>query len=415
MRNVDSLRGWTTVAGGVLLALGPVIAGCTRESAPPAPAPAPPPFAGPALARYEAMRIPADNPMTTAKVELGKQLYYDTRLSGDGQRSCYSCHVSEKGLTDGQPVAIGAFNRKLTRSSPTMWNIGYHSEWYWDGRAKTLEGQAKAAWSGGNMGASGKEGAPGMDAICATLNQVGDYKRMFQEVFKEGCTQDNVPKALAAFMRTIVSTDSPWIRFRDGDTNALSESARRGYQVFDVKAQCSKCHSGLLLTDQQYHNVGVGMTAKEPDVGRYTVTKEERMGRLQDANAPRCQQVGAVFSQRQRGDARGGSGSDAQGRHPQQVAGSDEPAAGQADESRAHGPAAIPAGTDRQLHHHASEASAVTDQARDRASDRRLTLTAGRGWAGVAARNSGLIRADKLVGASGYNFERPMPHVPAYP
>ncbi len=276
MRNLDSLRGWTTVAGGVLLALGPVIAGCARESAPPAPAPAPPPFAGPALARYEAMRIPADNPMTAAKVELGKQLYYDTRLSGDGQRSCYSCHVSEKGLTDGQPVAIGAFNRKLTRSSPTMWNIGYHSEWYWDGRAKTLEGQAKAAWSGGNMGATGKEGAPGMDAICGTLNQLGDYKKMFQEVFKEGCTQDNVPKALAAFMRTIVSTDSPWIRFRDGDTTALTESARRGYQVFDVKAQCSKCHSGLLLTDQQYHNVGVGMTAKEPDLGRHNVTKEEK-------------------------------------------------------------------------------------------------------------------------------------------
>src|SRR5688572_29082501 len=121
--------GWgMTLAAAVVLMLGPTLAGCTRESAPPAPAPAP--VVWPALPRYEAMRIPADNAMTAAEVELGKQLYYDARLSGDGQRSCYSCHVEEKGLTDGRPLAIGAFNKTLTRSSPTMWNIGYHSEWY---------------------------------------------------------------------------------------------------------------------------------------------------------------------------------------------------------------------------------------------------------------------------------------------
>ena len=96
MRKPGSSHGWMTWAAAVLLTLGPVVAGCTRESPPPptASAPAPPPFAGPALAKYEAMRIPADNPMTAAKVELGKQLYYDTRLSGDGERSCYSCHLS---------------------------------------------------------------------------------------------------------------------------------------------------------------------------------------------------------------------------------------------------------------------------------------------------------------------------------
>jgi cytochrome c peroxidase len=248
-------------------------AGCT---APPAAPPPEPPFVGPALAGYEPMRIPPENPMTAAKVELGKQLYYDTRMSGDGKRSCYSCHVSEKGLTDGNPVAIGAFEKPLTRSSPTLWNIGYHSEWYWDGRAKTLEGQAKAAWSGGNMGASGKEPAPSQDQICAALNAIADYRKQFQAVFKADCTPDNAAQALAAFMRTIVSTDSTWIRFRAGDRTALGEAAQRGYLVFDRKAQCSKCHSGLLLTDQQYHNVGVGMSAKEPDLGRYTVTKNDR-------------------------------------------------------------------------------------------------------------------------------------------
>jgi cytochrome c peroxidase len=262
---------WTRRSCIALLACGPLIAACARaDEEMPEEAPT-----FPALARYEAMSIPADNPMTADKVELGKQLYYDTRLSGDGQRSCYSCHVAENGLTDGRPLAIGAFDRTLTRSSPTMWNVGYHSAWYWDGRAATLEGQAQAAWRGGNMGASGNDGAPSMQDVCTTLNGLDAYRTQFEAVFGEGCTPDNVPKALAAFMRTIVSTDSPWIRFRDGDTSALSESAQRGWTVFDQKAQCSRCHSGLLLTDQQYHNVGIGMDAAEPDLGRFTVSKND--------------------------------------------------------------------------------------------------------------------------------------------
>jgi cytochrome c peroxidase len=258
-------------AGAALLVLGPIAAAC---GAAPEPAPAPPPTF-PAIPRLEAMAIPADNPMTAAKVELGRHLYYDTRLSGDGNRSCYACHLAENGLTDGRPLAIGAYDRTLTRSSPTMWNIGYHTEWYWDGRAKTLEAQAKAAWSGGNMGANGKDG-PSMDQVCETLNGIAGYQSQFQAVFGAGCTQDNVPQALAAFMRTIVSTDSAWIRFRDGDQSALSEAARRGHQLFEGKAQCSRCHSGALLTDLQFHNVGIGMDAAAPDLGRFNVTKEER-------------------------------------------------------------------------------------------------------------------------------------------
>lgn len=260
---------WTSVGLVALLLIAPFVAACART------AEEPEPVAFPALARYDAMAIPADNPMTPDKVELGRQLYYDTRLSGDGQRSCYSCHLAENGLTDGRPLAVGAFDRTLTRSSPTMWNIGYHTAWYWDGRATSLEGQAKAAWSGGNMGASGNNGAPSMDDVCAALNGIAGYQSQFQAVFGEGCTQDNVPKALAAFMRTIVSTDSAWIRFRDGDSSALSEAAQRGYAVFDQKAQCSRCHAGILLTDLQYHNIGIGMDAAEPDLGRHRVTQND--------------------------------------------------------------------------------------------------------------------------------------------
>jgi cytochrome c peroxidase len=234
-----------------------------------------PPYTPPSLAAYEAMAIPADNPMTLAKVELGKQLYYDKRLSGDGTLACYSCHLKENGLTDGKPTAIGAFGVDIKRAAPTMWNIGYHKEWYWDGRAKTLEGQAKAAWSGGNMGATGKDGKPSMDDICGKLNQIAGYKNQFQKVFASDCTPDNVSKALAAFMRTIVSDDSAWVHFKAGH-GGFSEAAQRGYEIFKGKARCENCHSGLLLTDLQYHNTGIGMKAKEPDLGRYRVTSEER-------------------------------------------------------------------------------------------------------------------------------------------
>ncbi len=232
----------------------------------------------PEIKGYEEMKIPADNPMTAAKVELGKQLFYDRRLSGDGTRSCYDCHLAEHGLTDGKPKAVGAYNAPLPRSSPTLWNIGYHSEFYWDGRSKSLEAQAKAAWSGGNMGVTGKEGRPSMEEICAKLNQIPGYRKQFQAVFNQDATPDNAAKAMAAFERTIVANKSAWIRFREGDEKAFSPAARRGWKVFssEEKANCVKCHDGLLLTDQQYHNVGIAMSDEKPDVGRFTVTKVEK-------------------------------------------------------------------------------------------------------------------------------------------
>jgi cytochrome c peroxidase len=230
----------------------------------------------PQLAGYAAMNVPAENPMTAAKVALGKQLYYDKRLSGDGSRSCYSCHLKEYGLTDGKPVAIGAFEKTLTRSSPTMWNIGYHEAFYWDGRSPALEKQVMGAWTGGNMGATGTDGVPTPADICAKLNGIAGYKEQFQAVFSSDATPENVAQAIASFMRTIVSTDAAWVRFRNGDQNALDEAAKRGWTIFSEKAKCTNCHDGLLLTDLQYHNVGIGMDAAKPDVGRFTVSKDEK-------------------------------------------------------------------------------------------------------------------------------------------
>ena len=220
----------------------------------------------PQLTTYEAMPIPADNPLSPEKVALGRQLFFDERLSGDGTRSCYSCHVCEKGLTDGLAKAVGAFNKNLPRSSPTLWNIGYHKEFYWDGRSPSLEKQAMAAWTGANMGAKA-------DEIAAKLNGIEGYHSQFHKVFGGDATPDNIVKAIAAFERTIISGDTAFDRYRAGDAAAMNETAVRGWNNFQA-IKCTNCHDGVLLTDQQYHNVGIGMDQKEPDVGRFKVTNK---------------------------------------------------------------------------------------------------------------------------------------------
>jgi len=249
----------------LLLTAAALIVGCKRSGETAAFEPEILPLP-PQLTTYEAMPIPADNQLTPEKVALGRQLFFDERLSGDGSRSCYSCHVCEKGLTDGLAKAVGAFNKQLPRSSPTLWNIGYHKEFYWDGRSPSLEKQAMAAWTGANMGAKA-------DEIVAKLNAMQGYRAQFQKVFGSGATADNVVKAVASFERTIISGDTAWDRYRAGDKSALSQSAGRGSNIFQA-IKCNNCHDGVLLTDQQYHNVGIGMDQKEPDVGRFKVTNK---------------------------------------------------------------------------------------------------------------------------------------------
>lgn len=222
------------------------------------------------IERYQAMDIPADNPLTLAKARLGWQLYYDTRLSGDGNRSCYGCHVCEHGLTDGRPTALGAFDKPLTRSAPTMWNVGYLQNLYWDGRAGSLEAQAGGAWKGGNMGAKDH-----VERILAELNAIPEYRGQFEAVFGEPATETGVQHALAAYMRTIIAEDSDWDRWQAGDESAMSDSAKRGWEVFQG-AGCIECHNGVLFTDQQFHNVGIGMDAESPDVGRYKITELDK-------------------------------------------------------------------------------------------------------------------------------------------
>jgi cytochrome c peroxidase len=269
MQNTRCPRSFPLVFSGMgFLLYLLLLSGCQQQP----PAPAAPEFQPEVLpipkqlATYEEMQIPADNPMTPEKVALGRQLFFDKRLSVDGSRSCYSCHLCEKGLTDGLPKAIGALNKALPRSSPSLWNIGYHKEFYWDGRSGSLEKQGMAAWTGGNMGAKA-------DEIAAKLNGISGYKSQFQKVFGSDATPDNIIKAICAFERTIISGDTAYDRWKGGDEAAIGDEAKRGYKLFqDLK--CTNCHDGVLFTDQQYHNVGIGMDAKEPDVGRFKVSNK---------------------------------------------------------------------------------------------------------------------------------------------
>jgi cytochrome c peroxidase len=221
----------------------------------------------PTLARYEAMAIPADNPMTLEKVALGRQLFFDPRMSGNGTAACVSCHRPEHGLTDGQ-------RRPGGRACPTLWNVGYQQAFYWDGFAPSLERAIHGIWR--FVLAPEGEGRAGIPGVVARLNAIPGYQRQFVAAVGQDATEENVPKALACFLRTLVANGSAWVRFQDGDRGALSARARKGWAIFDGKAGCTQCHNGILLTDLQYHNVGIGMRAEKPAVGRWNATKEER-------------------------------------------------------------------------------------------------------------------------------------------
>ncbi|HYR41508.1 MAG TPA: cytochrome c peroxidase [Terriglobia bacterium] len=245
------------------LALLVLAASCSSTTEKPAPAaqpatPAPKPDAGP----LGEMAVPADNPLTPEKVELGKKLFFDTRLSKTGKMDCETCHQPDKGWTDGKVVSERFDGSPNTRHSPTLYNVGYYKQWYWDGRAATLEGQVTAAWRG-QMG-----GDP--EAVAMTLNGIDAYKADFQKVFNGPATADNIPKAIAAFVRTIKSQDSPWDKYQAGDKSAVNDDVVKGFDVFSNsdKANCTLCHLPPLFTDTLFHNVGIGFDKPMPDLGR---------------------------------------------------------------------------------------------------------------------------------------------------
>lgn len=209
------------------------------------------------------MRIPSDNPLTQEKIELGKQLYFDTRLSRDNTVSCASCHDPEKGWSNGERFATGIGGQVGGRSAPTIINAGYQFFQFWDGRAKHVEEQALGPIQ------NPIEMDLTLEELVEKLDMIKGYREQFQQVFGTGVTAENIAKAIAAFERTILSGNAPYDRFNAGEEDALSEQAQRGMEVFFNTANCSACHAGPNFSDGAFHNVGVGITDDEPDVGRY--------------------------------------------------------------------------------------------------------------------------------------------------
>jgi len=219
------------------------------------------------------MQIPEDNPITAEKVALGWQLFYDGRLSLDGTISCASCHQAEHAFGDPDQFSTGVDKNFGNRNAMPIINSAFHATQFWDGRTPTLEEQALGPV------ANPVEMANRLDNMIATLNEVPGYRQQFLAIFgSEEITGENVGKAIATFERVIQSGNSPWDRYIAGDKEAVSEAVIRGQELHMGKAGCSQCHVGVNFTDAAfglYHNIGVGMDAEEPDLGRFVVTGEE--------------------------------------------------------------------------------------------------------------------------------------------
>jgi len=208
------------------------------------------------------MMIPADNPMTEAKVALGRDLYFDKRLSVDNTVSCATCHDPRFAFTDGKPVSEGVGGKKGARNAPTVLNAMFNEEQFWDGRVKTLEEQVLQPLIN-----PVEMAMPSHEAVVAKVRGIPEYAQRFREVFggPNPVTIENIARAIAAFERTLLSGDSPFDRFMAGDPKAISEAAKRGWELFKGKARCITCHefnaSSPFFTDFKYHNIGIGMKA----------------------------------------------------------------------------------------------------------------------------------------------------------
>ena len=211
---------------------------------------------------------PPDNRTTPAKVALGKQLFFDPRLSGDNQMSCATCHLPAKAFGDGLARSKGAGGKELTRNTPTLLNVAFYSSLFWDGRAASLEEQALGPIQ------SPDEMNQDLSELEKELAAVPGYAAQFQQVFGRRVTGADIAKALAAFQRSLVTRNAPFDRYLAGDESALSLRAQEGLALFSGEADCLRCHHGPLLSDGKYYRLGIG----RGDKGRENVTgkKEDR-------------------------------------------------------------------------------------------------------------------------------------------
>ena len=221
-------------------------------AAPPAPLPPPP--------------SPRENPTTPEKAELGKKLFFDRRLSGDGTMNCATCHDPESGYADGLAISLSYPTTKNWRNSPGLINAAYRKTLFWDGRSASLEEQALFPMM------SPFEMNRNLDYVEEVLKTVPEYVEAFQRIFGGEITRQRVAMAIAAFERTLVSRDTPLDRHLRGEKDALTARQLAGYELFVGKAGCVACHGGEDLADERFHNLGVPEDPKTNDDPRVLAT-----------------------------------------------------------------------------------------------------------------------------------------------
>lgn len=218
--------------------------------------------------RPTAIPFPQDNPYTPEKAALGKMLFFDPRLSRDQNFNCASCHNPSFGWEAPLPKAIGAGAKPLDRQAPTVLNHAWGRLFFWDGRAKSLEEQAK-----GPIQSPVEMALPLSEAV-ERLKKLEGYRKAFARAFpKEGLTAETILKALGTYERTLVSGEAPFDRWIKGEEQALSASAKRGFTLFTGKARCVLCHTGWRFTDDQFHDIG---NFQSVDQGRYKITNNPK-------------------------------------------------------------------------------------------------------------------------------------------
>jgi len=215
--------------------------------------------------------VPENNPPTRERVELGRMLYFDRRLSVDSTVSCATCHDPEHAFAEPRPTSTGVGGKVGTRNAPTVLNRLFSADQFWDGRAADLEEQAK-----GPIVNPIEMAMASHDVAVAAIRKVPGYAPLFDAAFGSPDVDiDRIAQAIASYERTVLTGNSPYDRYQAGDAGALSDAAKRGLAIFNAKGNCATCHAGFNFTDESYHNLGVGMDAEKPDLGRYDVTKAD--------------------------------------------------------------------------------------------------------------------------------------------
>jgi len=203
------------------------------------------------LEPFKSVPVPANNPQTPEKIELGKKLFFDRRLSGDGTMSCVTCHMPEHAFTDGQDISLSYPTTKNWRNSPTLINVAFQKRLFHDGRAKSLEEQALFPLM------SAFEMNQNLDFVEEEIRVVPEYAEAFKKIFGGEITREKIAMAIAAFERTLISVNSPIDKYLKGDKKALSQDAKKGFEIFKGKGKCADCHYGVNLSDDKFYALNV--------------------------------------------------------------------------------------------------------------------------------------------------------------